>query len=128
LHSLRLPAAASASAVLAVLTACGAGTPGQSAAGDACRAYANTGRQQGGDTVAEVDAVRATARADARLAAGADQSWTDLRTDIDEAFARERQLADATTDVRLLNAYFAADRQVEADCRSTGHEIGPLRP
>src|SRR3954469_21862689 len=112
--------------VMAVaLTACGSTTPGQSAAQQACRAYAKTMRHQVATTVEGNDAIWAEARADARRAAAADPGWHALLRDIDEFHSRLTTLQQART-ADELDAYFAADRRVQADCASAGEDIGPL--
>jgi hypothetical protein len=116
-----------AAVVAATLGGCGGAAPGQEAARNACAAYATTGRTQTATTVEQVDAIRATVRADARRAADAATRWRALQRDIDDAFAREAALSQART-ADLLNGYFAADRRVQADCAAAGEDIGPLRP
>jgi hypothetical protein len=124
---LRLIAAVSGTVVAATLAGCGGDSPGQDAARDACRAYADTMRHQVVTTVPQADAIRATARSDARRAADADPAWQPLRRDIEDFYARQRTLSQQSA-VDEVDAYFAADRRVQAQCRSAGEDIGPLRP
>ena len=77
---LRLLAAVSVTVAAAALAGCGGTSPGQTAAQEACKAYANTGRHQVATTVQQGDAIRATARAEARRAADADPRWQALRS------------------------------------------------
>ena len=113
--------------VLAVaLVSCGGDAPGQAAAQEACAAYADTGRHQVATTVAGADAIRATARKDARSAASADPTWQALQRDIEDFYSRQATLQTAT--VEGMDAYFAADRRVQADCVAAGRDIGPLKP
>jgi hypothetical protein len=112
--------------VVLSLAACGGSTPGEAAAQDACLAYANTGRHQSATSVEAVDAIRATARADARKAAAADPEWDALHRDIEEFYSRQETLQTATE--AEMADYFAADRRVQADCEAAGQDIGPLQP
>lgn len=114
--------AVAAVAVLGVLAGCGTDAA-QAAAQKACEAYADTGRHQVATTVAQGESIRSTARSQARRAADGDHRWQPLRRDIEDAFAHAP--SQNGTDV---TAYFAADRRVQADCASTGEDIGPLRP
>lgn len=120
---LRLLAAVSVSVTAAALAGCGGPSPGQAAAQAACKAYANTSRRQVATTVAQGDAIRATARVEARRAADADPRWQALLGDIEDFYSR-----DITQGPAELDAHFAADRRVQADCESAGEDIGPLRP
>ena len=126
MRHVRLLTAALITIAATTLAACGDGSPGQSAAQDACKGYANTGRKQVATTVEGADAIRATVRADARRAATADRSWSALQRDIADAYSGESTLLTATASE--VDAYFAADRRVEADCKSAGEDIGPLQP
>jgi hypothetical protein len=84
-------------------------------------------RHQVATTVEQADALRGTARSDARRAAAADAEWQALQRDLEEFFSRQGALPQQAT-VEEVNAYFAADRRVRADCTSAGEDIGPLRP
>lgn len=118
---------AAASIVVAALGVAGCGgSPGKAAAQAACRSYADTGRHQVATTTQEADAIRASAGADARRAAAADPQWAALQRDIADFYARQSTLQQASPDE--LDAYFAADRRVQADCKAAGEDIGPLRP
>lgn len=119
--------AVAAVATVPALGACSSGRPGQSFAQDACTAYANTMRHQTATTVAQADTIRATARDDAHRAAAADVTWATLRDDIDEFFVRQGAFTQQSA-VEEANAYFAADRRVQADCAAAGKDIGPLQP
>ncbi|OIQ81791.1 hypothetical protein GALL_364410 [mine drainage metagenome] len=112
--------------VAAALAACSGGGTGQAAAQGACKAYANVNRHQVTTTAAQADAVVATARADADRAATADPAWAGLQRDITYVFSRRGEFDTATA--AEMDAYFAADRRVQADCVSAGEDIGPLRP
>lgn len=74
----------------------------------------------------QADAIRASARADARRAAAADPQWAALQRDIDDFYSRQGTLQQASEGE--LDAYFAADRRVQADCTAAGQDIGPLKP
>ena len=122
--------------VAAALTGCGSTAPGQVAAQDACKTYANTTRGQVPEmpalpsgwwtTAAGVEAVRARAQSDALRAASADARWQTLQNDIQDAYTLVR--AGAATNNEELTAYFAADRRVQADCKAAGQDIGDLTP
>jgi hypothetical protein len=112
--------------LVAGLAACGADAPGQAAAQAACTAFADTGRHQVASTVAGADAIRATAREKARSAASADPAWKALQRDIEDFYSRQATLQSATAEG--MDAYFAADRRVQADCKAAGHDVGPLEP
>jgi hypothetical protein len=122
----RLLAVVSVSVAVATLAGCG-DRPGQAAARNACTAYADTGRHQVATTVEQADAIRATARSEARRAAGADPAWAALQRDIEDFYSRQRTLSQPGP-LGEVNASFAADRRVRADCASAGEDIGPLRP
>ena len=124
---IRLLAAVSITMGAATLAGCGGTSPGQAAAQEACKAYANTGRHQVATTVEQADAIRTAARSDARRAAEADPTWQALQRDIEDFYSRQRTLSQQTP-VSEVNAYFAADRRVQADCTSAGEDIGPLQP
>lgn len=125
--SMRLLAAVSVTVAAATLAGCGGASPGQAAAQDACKAYANTMRHQVATTMEQADAIRATARSDARRAADADPEWQPLQRDIEDFYSRQDTLSQQTA-VNEVNAYFAADRRVQADCTSAGADIGSLQP
>ncbi len=108
------------------LAGCGSSVPGQAAAHDACTAYANTGRHQVTTTAAGAEAIRAQAQSAAQRAASADPRWQPLQRDIEEVFTRSRTLSTATD--AEMDAYFAADRRAQADCRASGQDIGDLVP
>jgi hypothetical protein len=124
---IRLLAALSVTVAAATLAGCGGASPGQAAAQTACKAYANTMRHQVATTVEQADAIRATARSNARRAADADPEWQPLQRDIEDFYSRQSALS-LQTAVNEMNAYFAADRRVQADCKSAGEDIGSLRP
>ena len=124
---IRLLTAMSITIAAASLAGCGGASPGQAAAQDACKAYANTMRHQIATTVEQADAIRATARSDARRAADADPKWQPLQRDLEDFYSRQSTLSQQTA-VNEMNAYFAADRRVQADCKSAGQDIGSLRP
>ena len=113
--------------VTATLAGCGGASPGQAAAQDACKAYADTMRHQVATTVEQADAIRATAQSDARRAADADPEWQPLQRDLEDFYSRRTALAQQAA-ANEVDAYFAADRRVQADCTSAGQDIGPLRP
>ena len=125
-HVLLLVAVPAVTAAAVAAWALAGDGPGQDAARDACTAYANTGRHQVATTVEEADEIRAAAQADADRAAAADRSWRALRRDIGDAFAAQEALPTATAGE--VDAYFAADRRVAADCADAGADIGPLQP
>ena len=112
--------------VAATLAACGSGGPGQATAQGACKAYANFSRNGSITTAAQADAVVATARGDADRAAAAEPAWAGLQRDITYVFSWRGKFDTATA--TEMDAYFAADRRVQADCQSAGENIGPLRP
>jgi hypothetical protein len=100
------------------LTSC-ADEPGDETAQAACDAYG-----QADTSIAQERAQRA---------AEANQTYAVLQRDMDDALSRAQALAEAqgagrpvtSTD---MDAYFAADEQVRADCAEAGNDIGPLRP
>jgi hypothetical protein len=113
--------------VVLALAACR--SPGQDAAQAACDAYADTSAT----TTAEGDDIRAQAEADADRAAEADSTWTALKRDIRDVHERlDAMAATQSTGGEVssgdMDAYFAADERVRADCASAGNDIGPLRP
>jgi hypothetical protein len=102
------------------LTACGAGA-GDDAAQAACRAYGH----------APPD--RATADERAKRAGEADAAYAGLKRDMDDAWKRADAMAAAhnsgpEVSADDLNASFAADKQVRADCADAGADLGPLKP
>jgi hypothetical protein len=110
-----------------LLASCGK-DPGDETAQAACQAYGQA--TSGGE---DPTALRATAQERARRAAAADDSYARLQRDLDDALSRARDVADAQRAGRpvsggQMDAYFAADEQVRADCAETGADIGPLRP
>jgi hypothetical protein len=110
-----------------VLASCG-DDPGDETAQAACQAYGQA--TSGG---ADPAALRSTAQERAQRAAEADNSYAGLRRDLEDALARAGDLADAQRTGRpiggaQMDAYFAADEQVRADCADAGEDIGPLRP
>ncbi len=117
-----------------VTVACGAPGPGGSAARAACIAYEHVGRRQVTTTRPQTLAIWNRARTQAETAASTSPRWTGLSKDIDAGLTHltasstaQRAQQSAATD-RELDAYFAADRRVEADCTTAGHRIGPLKP
>ena len=120
-----LAAAVSVAGAFLGVAGCGE-SPGQAAAQDACRAYANTGRHQVATTLEGADAIRASAQADARRATAADSRWAALERDIADFYSLQSRLQQASADE--LDAYFAADGRVQADCKAAGEDIGPLKP
>ena len=101
-----------------VLTSCG-DDPGDETARAACRAYG------------QADAPTAQERA--RRAVEANERYAVLERDLDDALSRARSVAQAQRAGRPISgadmdAYFAADEQVRADCADAGNDIGPLRP
>lgn len=84
-------------------------------------------RHEVATTTAGNDAVWATAQDDAGRAAAADGQWAALQRDIDDFHSRLGRLGQSST-VDELDAYFAADRRVQADCTAAGQDIGPLKP
>ena len=112
-----------------VLTSCG-GDPGDEAARAACDAY---GDATSGAAGAEAGDVLDTAAERAQRAAEANDSYAALQRDLDHALSRARAVADAQHAGEQVSgddvdASFAADEQVRADCADAGNEIGPLRP
>jgi hypothetical protein len=110
-----------------LLTACGNG-PADDAAQAACRAYGDNPT-----TSAERSELRATASEQAQRAAEADGSYAALPRDIGDAWSRNDAIAAAHNSGQVvsgedLDAYFAADTQVRADCADAGEDLGPLRP
>jgi hypothetical protein len=110
-----------------VLTCCGNDT-GDDAARAACEAYghATSGAQ-------DPAALEVTAQKQAQQAAEQDDSFAALQRDLDDALSGAQALADAQSGGRPvigteMDAYFAADEQVRADCADAGTDIGPLRP
>ena len=122
----RLVAVVPLAIVAATLAACSGESPGQAAAQGACQAYASFNRHSVATTAAQADAVVATARADADHAATADPAWANLQRDMTYVFSWRGSVDTATAS--QMDAYFAADRRVQADCGSAGEDIGPLRP
>ena len=111
--------------VLTVLVAAGvaacAGDPGDEMAQAACRGYAASPPD------------RTTVDDRAKRAEEADESYASLRRDIDGAWSRMDAIAathnsGGQVSAGDLDAYFAADRQVRADCADAGEELGPLKP
>ena len=110
-----------------VLASCG-DEPGDDAARAACEAY---GRAPSG--VEDAATLRTTAQEHAQRAAEADDTYAALLRDLDDALSRAQAMAAAHNAGRALSggqvdAYFAADEQVRADCAAAGNDIGPLRP
>jgi hypothetical protein len=60
-------------------------------------------------------------------AADADPEWQPLQRDIEDFYSRQSILSQQTA-ANEMDAYFAADRRVQADCKSAGEDIGSLRP
>lgn len=112
--------AASVVLVTAALVGC---APGHAAAQDACQAYADTTRGSVViKTFADAEAIRARAQSDAAHAASADARWQPLRNDIQDAYGHLNKMeVNGEAD-----AYFAADRRVQADCKAAGADIGDL--
>jgi hypothetical protein len=109
-----------------LLTACGNG-PADDAAQAACRAYGDNPT-----TSAERSELRATASEQAQRAAAAD-SYAALPRDMADAWSRNDAMAAAHNSGQVvsgedLDAYFAADKRVRADCADAGEDLGPLRP
>jgi hypothetical protein len=110
-----------------VLTGCGAGA-GDDAAQAACRAY---GGSPG--SIADGIELRTTASQEAHRAAEADAAYGTLPRDMADAWSRSDAMAAAHNSGREfsaddLNAYFAADKRVRADCADAGADLGPLKP
>ena len=119
--------AALALAASLILTSCG-DDPGDETARAACEAYGHA--TAGGEHAATL---RATAQERAQRAAEANAVYTVLARDLDDALSDAQALADAQHAGRPvsgteMDAYFAADEQVRADCADAGNDIGPLRP
>jgi hypothetical protein len=114
-------------AVCLVLAGCG-NSRADDAAQAACRAYGDNPT-----TSAERSELRATATGQAHRAAEADESYAALQRDIADAWSRSDAMAAAHNSGQEftgedLDAYFAADRRVRADCADAGEDLGPLRP
>ena len=99
---------------------------------DACTAYADTTRGSVViKTFADAEAIRARAQSEAARAASADARWQTLQTDIQDAYSHLNKMtlnngeADASFNGEA-DAYFAADRRVQADCKAAGADIGDL--
>jgi len=112
-----------------VLTSCG-DDPGDETARAACGAY---GEAASGAAGAEAGDVLDTALERAQRAAEASDTYAALLRDMDDALARARAMADAQNSGGQVSgdevdAYFAADEQVRADCADAGNDLGPLRP
>ena len=109
------------------LTACGDGA-GDDAAQAACHAYARNPA-----TAAQRSDLRTTATREAQRAAEADDAYGALPHDMDDAWSRMDAMAathNAGGQVSAgdLDAYFASDRRVRADCADAGAALGPLKP
>lgn len=116
----RVTALGSGALVAVVVAAC-AGDPGDEMAQAACRGYAASPPD------------RTTTDERAKRAGEANDSYASLRRDMDDAWSRMDAMAAAHNSGREssaedLAAYFAADRQVRADCAAAGAELGPLKP
>jgi hypothetical protein len=114
-------------ALCVALTACG-DSAGGDAAQAACRAYG-----QSAGSIAEGVELRTTATDQAQRAADADDGHAALKRDMDDAWGRSDAMATAHNSGQEvsaddLNAYFAADKQVRADCADAGADLGPLKP
>jgi hypothetical protein len=101
---------------------------GDDAAQAACRAY---GTSPG--SIAEGVELRTTATQEAHRAADADDVYVALAHHMAAAWARSEAMASAHNSGRDVspdgrNAYFAADKQVRADCADAGADLGPLKP
>jgi hypothetical protein len=110
-----------------LLTACGDG-PADEAAQAACRAYGGTPT-----TSAQREELRETASEQAQRAADADDAYAELPRDMTDAWSRNDDMAAAGNSGQVvsgedLDAYFAADERVRADCADAGEDLGPLRP
>jgi hypothetical protein len=119
--------AALALAASLILTSCG-DDPGDETARAACTAYGQA--TSGAENAATL---RVTAQERAQRAAEANDAYAVLQRDLDAALSGAEDLADAQHAARALSgtemdAYFAADEQVRADCADAGNDIGPLRP
>ena len=109
-----------AALVAAGVAAC-AGDPGDEMAQAACRGYAASPPD------------RTTVDERAKRAGEANESYGSLQRDMDDAWSRMDAMAAAhnsggQVSAQELNAYFAADRKVRADCADAGAELGPLKP
>jgi hypothetical protein len=116
----RFTALGLSAAVCVVLSACG-DDRGVELAHAACRAYAHTPPD------------RATADERASRAGEANESYASLRRDMGGAWTRSDAMVTAQNSGQEasaddLNAYFAADKRVRADCKDAGADLGPLRP
>ena len=103
-----LPALGPAALVALVVAAC-AGDPGDEMAQAACRGYAASPPD------------RTTIDERAKRAGEANESYASLRRDIDDAWSRMDAIAathnsGAPVSAANMNAFFAADRRVRADC------------
>jgi hypothetical protein len=109
------------------LASCG-GDPGDESAQAACEAYA-----QAPSSLDENAQLRTTALERAQRAGEANESYAALQSDMQDAWARSDAMATAHNAGRSvsghqLDAYFAADKRVRADCADAGADIGPLEP
>ena len=116
----RLTAVGLTALVALVVAAC-AGDPGDEMAQAACRGYAASPPD------------RTTVDERAKRAEEANESYASLRQDIDDAWSRKDAIAathnsGGQVSAGDLNAYFAADKQVRADCADAGEDLGPLKP
>ena len=114
-------------AVCLVLASCG-GDLGDEAAQAACEAYARAP-----SSLAESAELRTTALERAQRAGEANESYAALQSDMQDAWSRSDAMATAHNDGKSvsghqLDAYFAADKRVRADCADAGADIGPLKP
>ena len=113
--------------VLLGVAACG-GPGGQAAARSACVAYGSTPTN-----LEMAEAIAATAEKDAALAVSSDSTWTALQRDLAAASARAAanaaaQRAGHPVPGADMQAYFAADKRVRADCKAAGEDLGTLKP
>ena len=111
------------------LTSCGS-DPGDETARAACQAYGDATSGAAGEQAGDV---LDTARERAQRAADANDAYAALHRDLDDALSRARAWAAVQNDggqvsADDVDAYFAADRQVRADCADAGNDLGPLRP
>jgi hypothetical protein len=109
-----------AALVAAAVAAC-AGDPGDEMAQAACHGYAASPPD------------RTTADERATRAGEANESYASLRRDMDDAWSRRDAMAAAQNSGQQvsaadLDAFFAADKQVRADCADAGADLGPLKP
>ena len=122
-------AAVSVTVAATALAGCAGAIPGQAAAQNACQAYASTGRHQVATTVAQGDAIRATALSDARRAAEADPRWQALQRDIEDFYSRDLSQG-ACSGGRLLRGRSAGTGRLQV--RRRGHRtppaVGPWSP